>query len=125
MAAFNIVSALVMMVVDKTADVAVLKTQGLGRLDIMTIFISQGSLNALIGLALGLGVGIVATLNINPLLSTLGIAVLGAGQRLPVQLEPQQLVLIAIGTLLMTLAATLYPAIRAARVEPATGLRYE
>jgi len=42
-----------------------------------------------------------------------------------VQLEPQQLVLIAIGTLLMTLAATLYPAIRAARVEPATALRYE
>ena len=124
-AAFNIVSALVMMVVDKTANVAVLKTQGLGRADIMLVFVSQGSLNALLGLALGLLMGIVATEHINPLLSGVGINILGAGQLLPVIINPQQLLMIAIGTVIITLLATLYPALRAAAVQPANVLRYE
>lgn len=124
-AAFNIVSALVMMVVDKTTDVAVLKTQGLTTPAVMGIFIVQGSLNAILGLALGLGVGILLTLNLNGIMSTLGISILGAGQVLPVKLELTQLSVIVVGTLLVTLLATLYPALRAARVQPATALRYE
>ncbi|WP_076409161.1 lipoprotein-releasing ABC transporter permease subunit [Shewanella sp. UCD-KL12] len=124
-AAFNIVSALVMMVVDKTSDVAVLKTQGLTTGDVMGIFMIQGSLNAVIGLILGLGIGVTLTLNLNELLTLLGISVLGAGQMLPAQLEVQQLGWIVFGTLFITFLATVYPALRAANVQPATALRHE
>lgn len=124
-AAFNIVSALVMMVVDKTTDVAVLMTQGLTRSAVMGVFVTQGSLNALLGLVLGLIAGLLLTLNLNPLLSSLGIAVLGAGQPLPVIISAEQLWLIVLGTVVITLLATLYPALRASRVEPASALRYE
>lgn len=124
-AAFNIVSALVMMVVDKTADVAVLKTQGFSPAGIMLVFISQGSLNALVGLLLGLIVGVAATLNINPIMNLLGMQILGVGQQLPVILNLGQLGMIAIGTVVLTLLATLYPAVRAAAVQPANALRYE
>ncbi|MEI6859307.1 MAG: lipoprotein-releasing ABC transporter permease subunit [Shewanella sp.] len=124
-AAFNIVSALVMMVVDKTADVAVLKTQGLMTSDVMGIFMIQGSLNALIGLILGLVIGIFITLNINTIFNTFGISVLGAGQSLPVQLEWSQMGLIILGTLFISFFATIYPAIRASGVQPADVLRHE
>lgn len=124
-AAFNIVSALVMMVVDKTSDVAVLKTQGLMTADVMGIFMIQGSLNAIIGLICGLVVGIAITLNLNTILNTFGISVLGAGQSLPVQLEWSQMSLIVLGTLLISFFATVYPAMRAAGVQPANALRHE
>jgi len=124
-AAFNIVSALVMMVVDKTTDVAVLKTQGLSTLTVMGIFMIQGSLNAILGLISGLLVGIGLSLNLNSILNTLGISVLGAGQSLPVQIEWTQLGWIVAGTLIITFLATVYPALRAAGVQPATALRYE
>ncbi|WP_434926353.1 lipoprotein-releasing ABC transporter permease subunit [Shewanella sp. HL-SH2] len=124
-AAFNIVSALVMMVVDKTTDVAVLKTQGLTTAAVMNIFIVQGSLNALLGLGLGTLIGVILSLNLNEILTTLGVSILGAGQTLPVQLSFAQLSVIIVGTLLITLIATIYPALRAAQVQPATALRYE
>lgn len=124
-AAFNIVSALVMMVVDKTTDVAVLKTQGLTTANVMGIFLIQGSLNAVIGLLSGLAVGVLLTLNLNSITHALGISILGAGQNLPVQLQLSQLTWIVVGTLVITLVATIYPAIRAASVQPATALRYE
>ncbi|PMG41928.1 lipoprotein-releasing ABC transporter permease subunit [Shewanella sp. 10N.286.52.B9] len=124
-AAFNIVSALVMMVIDKTTDVAVLKTQGLTTQSVMNIFIVQGSLNAIIGLALGTLAGVTITLNLNSMLNVLGISVLGVGQNLPVIIASQQIMVIVVGTLIMTLLATIYPALTAARVQPATALRYE
>ncbi len=124
-AAFNIVSALVMMVVDKTTDVAVLKTQGLSTANVMGIFIFQGSLNAIIGLVLGLIIGVGLTLNLNTMMNSVGISILGAGQSLPVQIEWSQMSWIVIGTLVITFCATLYPAFRAAKVQPATALRYE
>ena len=124
-AAFNIVSALVMMVVDKTTDVAVLKTQGLTTSAVMAIFIVQGSLNALLGLTLGTLVGVGLALNLNTILNGLGISILGAGQVLPVNISISQLLFIVIGTLCITLLATIYPALTAAKVQPATALRYE
>lgn len=124
-AAFNIVSALVMMVVDKTSDVAILKTQGLTTITVMSIFIVQGSLNAVLGLVSGLGVGVLLALNLNSIVSTLGLSILGTGQNLPVALSLEQLSLITLGTLFITLVATLYPALAAARVQPASTLRHE
>lgn len=124
-AAFNIVSALVMMVVDKTTDIAVLKTQGLRTSSVMSIFMIQGSLNALLGLLGGLIIGVLITLNLNTIMAALGISILGAGQTLPVQLEFTQLSAIVIGTLVITFLATVYPALRAANVQPASALRYE
>ncbi|QYK00098.1 lipoprotein-releasing ABC transporter permease subunit [Shewanella psychrotolerans] len=124
-AAFNIVSALVMMVVDKTTDIAVLKTQGLRTSSVMSIFMIQGSLNALLGLLGGLIIGVFITLNLNTIMAALGISILGAGQTLPVQLEFTQLSAIVIGTLVITFLATVYPALRAANVQPASALRYE
>ncbi|MCE9678390.1 lipoprotein-releasing ABC transporter permease subunit [Shewanella sp. AS1] len=124
-AAFNIVSALVMMVVDKSTDVAVLKTQGLTTANVMAIFMIQGSLNAILGLLSGLLIGVFITLNLNSILSALGISILGEGHHLPVQLEWTQLSVIVIGTVVITFLATIYPALRAANVQPASALRYE
>jgi lipoprotein-releasing system permease protein len=124
-AAFNIVSALVMMVVDKTSDVAVLKTQGLTTPAVMGIFVVQGSLNALLGLVLGLVAGVLLTLNLNAILGALGVSILGPGQQLPVQLLWSQLGWVLVGTLSISLMATIYPALRAALVQPASALRYE
>ena len=124
-AAFNIVSALVMMVVDKTADVAMLKTQGLTTQSIMGIFVIQGTLNAVIGLIGGVIVGVILTLNLNSILNGLGVSILGPGMSLPVELEWQRLLYIVVGTIAVSLLATIYPALKAASVEPATALRYE
>ncbi|WP_299495067.1 lipoprotein-releasing ABC transporter permease subunit [uncultured Shewanella sp.] len=124
-AAFNIVSALVMMVVDKTTDVAVLKTQGLPTSHIMGVFVIQGSLNAIIGLIGGLAIGAILTTYLNEITQVLGLSILGAGQRLPVLLQTSQLMSIGLGTLAISVIATIYPAMKAARVEPASALRYE
>ena len=124
-AAFNIVSALVMMVVDKTSNVAVLKTQGLSTSQIMGIFMVQGSMNALLGLIFGVAAGVLLTLNLNGILNELGISVLSVGQKLPVKIEIAQLSWIIVGTLAITFAATLYPALKAAKVRPAVVLRHE
>jgi lipoprotein-releasing system permease protein len=62
---------------------------------------------------------------LNEILTTFGISILGVGQTLPVQLSLAQLSFIIFGTLFITLFATLYPALSAARVQPATALRYE
>ncbi|WP_133406573.1 lipoprotein-releasing ABC transporter permease subunit [Parashewanella tropica] len=124
-AAFNIISALVMMVTDKTTDVAVLKTQGLSMANVMAVFMVQGTFNAIIGLFGGLLVGVVLSLNLNTILTTLGLSILGPGMALPVELEWSRVLVIAIGTLLLSFAATLYPSLQAAKIEPANALRYE
>ncbi|MCL1077573.1 lipoprotein-releasing ABC transporter permease subunit [Parashewanella spongiae] len=124
-AAFNIISSLVMMVIDKTTDVAVLKTQGLSTANVMGVFMIQGTFNAILGLIAGLVVGVIISLNLNDILSVMGISILGVGQSLPVVIEGHRLLVIGIGTLAISLLATIYPALSAAKVEPANALRHE
>jgi lipoprotein-releasing system permease protein len=127
-AAFNIVSALVMVVVEKQGEIAILQTLGLSRADIVKIFITQGMVNGLWGVSLGSIFGVLTALNLNEILSTLGLNILGGGyavQALPVQLELVNVVVIIFSALIMSFLATLYPAFQASKTQPAEVLRNE
>ncbi|QTP54544.1 lipoprotein-releasing ABC transporter permease subunit [Billgrantia sulfidoxydans] len=132
-AAFNIVSTLVMVVTDKHADIAILRTIGATPRSIMGIFVVQGLAIGVIGIAIGVGLGILLALTVSDLIgwveSTLGIQFLDAGvyfiSDLPSRLhwdDVRDIVAAAFG---LTFLSTLYPAWRASRVQPAEVLRYE
>jgi lipoprotein-releasing system permease protein len=132
-AAFNIVSTLVMVVTDKRADIAILRTIGATPSSIMGIFIVQGLAIGLIGIAIGVAVGVLLALTIADLIGwvegTLGIQFLDAGvyfiSDLPSRLQWNDVSRIVLAAFGLTFLSTLYPAWRAARVQPADVLRYE
>lgn len=132
-AAFNIVSTLVMVVTDKRADIAILRTIGAKPSSIMGIFIVQGMAIGLIGIAVGVAVGVLLALTIADLIgwveATLGIQFLDAGvyfiSDLPSRLQWNDVSRIVLAAFGLTFLSTLYPAWRAARVQPADVLRYE
>ena len=127
-AAFNIVSALVMVVIDKQGEIGILRTLGLDRGGIMKIFMIQGMINGLWGVIIGTVLGLLLTLNLNDLLSFFGLNILGSGyssQALPMKLILSDIVTIVISALMMSFVATLYPAYRASTTQPAEVLRNE
>lgn len=127
-AAFNIVSALVMVVVEKQGEIGILQTLGLSRAGIVKIFITQGMINGLWGVTLGSIFGVSIAMNLNELLAIFGLNILGGGnavQALPVQLEPINVVVIVFSALAMSFVATLYPAFQASKTQPAEVLRNE
>ncbi len=127
-ATFNIVSALVMVVVEKQGEIGILQTLGLSRMGIVKIFITQGMVNGLWGVTLGSIFGVLIALNLNDLLATFGLNILGTGygeQSLPVKLESINVAVILLSALVMTFLATLYPAFQASKTQPAEVLRNE
>jgi len=132
-AAFNIVSTLVMVVTDKHADIAILRTIGATPASIMGIFMVQGLAIGIIGIILGVAIGIVLALTVSDIIafveSTFGIHFLDAGvyfiSELPSQLIWSDVTNIVTAAFVLTFLSTLYPAWRAARVQPAEVLRYE
>ena len=132
-AAFNIVSAQVMVVTDKQADIAILRTLGASPRSILTIFIIQGALVGIVGTILGVAGGVALALNIGTVVPaierTLGIQFLDNSiyyiSELPSDLQRGDITLIALIALSLALLATLYPSWRAAKVNPAEALRYE
>jgi lipoprotein-releasing system permease protein len=132
-AAFNIVSTLVMAVTDKESDIAILRTLGASPGSIMQVFIVQGALIGVIGLALGLAGGIALALNIDvvvPAIERLFNTQFLAKEvyyisELPSDLQWRDVGVIAAVSFVLTLLATLYPSWRASRVNPAEALRYE
>ncbi len=127
-ATFNIISALVMVVIGKQGEIGILQTLGLSRSGIMKIFITQGMVNGLWGVILGTALGVLLTLNLNTLIATFGMNLFGAGyaaQTLPIQLEVSDVVVIVLSALTMSFIATLYPAYRASTTQPAEVLRHE
>lgn len=126
-AAFNILSAMVMVVTDKEAEIAMLQTLGLSRHRVMAVFMIQGGFSGVLGSLLGFGLGLLLTLNLDAVLNALGINFYSSagGSQLPVLLLPAQLVTILFSTLALCVLASLYPAWRASRVQPAEALRYE
>jgi lipoprotein-releasing system permease protein len=132
-AAFNIISTLVMVVTDKQSDIAILKTMGLGPRRIMWVFMIQGSLIGIIGTGLGVVGGIALALNVESVVGAieqvLSIEFLSAEvyyiSDLPSELRWGDVVRFAGVALVLSLLSTIYPAWRASRTEPVEALRYE
>ena len=132
-AAFNIVSTLVMLVTDKRPDIAILRTLGATPASILWIFVIQGALIGLVGTLIGVAGGVALALNIDvvvPFLERLfNVQFLSREvyyiSELPSDLQRGDVLVIAAVSLALSLAATLYPSWRAARVQPAEALRYE
>ena len=132
-AAFNLVSTLVMAVVDKEADIAILRTLGATPASIMGIFVVQGAAIGIIGTLLGTAGGVLLSLNVERIIPALeklfGTRFLSAEvyyiSELPSDLHWGQVGVISTFALLLSLFATLYPAWRGSRIQPAEALRYE
>ncbi len=132
-AAFNIVSTLVMVVKDKQADIAILRTVGANPSTILKIFMTQGSIIGVVGTLAGVALGVTFTLNLETIVSFMesafGIKFLAADvyfiSDLPADLHLADVVKISAIALILALASTVYPAWRGARTMPAEALRYE
>lgn len=121
-AAFNIVSALVMMVTEKQREVAILKTQGMTNRQLFSVFAVQGMSHGVTGALLGAVAGVLLSWQLNNLLQLFGIQLV-PGLQLPVLLQATDVLMIVVAALALTALAVIYPAWRAVQVEPAEVLR--
>lgn len=132
-AAFNIIATLIMVVADKRADIAILRTLGATPGQIMTVFMVQGTVIGSIGTLIGGVLGVLVALNVSAWMAWLerisGMHIFSSDvyfiSSLPSDLQVTDVVLICGAALLMSFLATLYPAWRAAQTQPAEALRYE
>lgn len=132
-AAFNIVSSLVMLVQDKQGDIAILRTMGASPRQIMGIFIVQGSMIGVIGVLIGTVLGVIGALSIDKIIGFIeqvfNIQVIDGSvyfiSYFPSELQWLDVAWITGVSLVLSLLATLYPAYRASRLSPAEALRYE
>jgi lipoprotein-releasing system permease protein len=132
-AAFNIVSTLVMLVTDKQADIAILRTLGAAPGSILQIFVVQGAMIGVIGTLIGVAGGVLLGWNVDTVVPAiehvLGFKFLSADvyyiSELPSDVQLRDVATIGLVSLAMSFVATLYPSWRAARVNPAEALRYE
>jgi lipoprotein-releasing system permease protein len=124
-ASLNIISALVMVVMEKNKDIAILKSMGAGTGSIMRIFFYQGAVIGFTGTVLGVGAG----LGLCSLLKRYKIIELPSNvypmSTLPIKVVPDDIAVVAIVAVLITLLATLYPSWKASRIRPADALTYE
>ena len=132
-AAFNLVSTLVMTVTDKRADIAILRTLGASPRSVQSIFVVQGATAGVIGTVAGLGLGLLVAYNVDPIVGFIE-ALLHAKflppslylvSRMPSDPHASDIIPIVLVSLLLSFLATLYPSYRASRVQPAEALRYE
>ncbi|MEJ2523872.1 MAG: FtsX-like permease family protein [Gammaproteobacteria bacterium] len=131
-AAFNIVATLVMVVTDKRGEIAILRTMGMPPAAVARVFLIQGAAIGVAGTLLGVAGGVPLATHVGTIVpaleSLLGLRVLPADvyyiTRLPSELRPGQVGVVTIIALVLCLASTIYPSVRAARTEPAEALRY-
>jgi lipoprotein-releasing system permease protein len=132
-AAFNIVASLVMVVTDKTNDIAILRTLGMQPGGVVRVFFFQGAMIGWAGVFIGVILGVVVALNVPTIVPVLerifGFQIMPGDvyyvTRIPSILEASDVITISVAAFLLTSLATLYPARRAAGVNPAVALRYE
>lgn len=132
-AAFNLVTTLVMTVTDKRADIAILRTLGASPRSIMGVFVVQGALVGVIGTLVGLGLGLLVACNIDVIVPAIERALhtsflpkdIYLISQMPSEPQRSDIVPITVISLILAFVATLYPSWRASRVNPAEALRYE
>ena len=132
-AAFNLVTTLVMTVTDKRADIAILRTLGATPKSIMGVFVVQGALVGVIGTLVGLGLGLLIACNIDVIVPAIEKAMQTSFlpkdiyliSKMPSEPQSSDIVPITVISLILAFVATLYPSWRASRVNPAEALRYE
>jgi lipoprotein-releasing system permease protein len=126
-AAFNIVSALVMVVAQKQGDIAILRTQGMQSAAILGIFVMNGLYNGIKGTVFGVVGGLLLVYQINPILHLVNAPIMlaGDGHGVPVDVQWSQIAFLVVLSVGLCLLATLYPAYRALSVQPASALKYE
>ena len=132
-AAFNIVAMLVMVVTDKRTDIAILRTFGASPRRVMGVFLTQGLVIGWLGVALSVALGLALAFNVDTIVpflqNTFGFQIFSPSvyyiTTIPSVVRWSNVVTISVAALLLTGAATVYPAVRAARIAPAEALRYE
>jgi lipoprotein-releasing system permease protein len=132
-AAFNIISALIMIVMEKNKDIAILKSMGATSFSIMKTFVYQGLIVGLIGTFLGCVAGLAVALNLQKVSlfieKIFNFQILPGDvyylSELPSQVNYSDVVIIVVGTMLICFLSTIYPSLRASRLDPAESLRYE
>jgi lipoprotein-releasing system permease protein len=132
-AAFNIISGMIMMVKDKGRDIAILRTMGASRAMILRIFMLSGASIGVVGTLSGFGLGLLITRHLEAirefLQNMLHVELFSAEfyffTRIPAHIDPHEVATVVIMALALTFLATLYPSWRAARLDPVEGLRYE
>ncbi len=132
-AAFNIVAMLVMVVTDKRTDIAILRTFGASPARVLAIFLVQGLTIGWLGVALGMGLGLTLAYHVNAVAGflehTFGFQIFSSSvyyiTAIPSVVKWEDVTLIGVAALVLTAVATVYPAVRAARIAPAEALRYE
>ena len=128
-AVFNIAATLVMVVSDKRTDIAILRTLGLSPRGVLAVFMTQGVLIGWIGTAIGVALGLCVALNVPFLEQALDLHIMDPDvyyiSSVPSETHSVDVIIIAISALVLTLVATIYPALQAAKTQPAEALRYE
>ncbi|MGB9098546.1 lipoprotein-releasing ABC transporter permease subunit LolC [Erwinia sp.] len=122
-AAFNIITSLGLLIMEKQGEVAILQTQGLTRRQIVMVFMVQGATAGIVGSVLGALLGVLLASQLNNLMPLIGAFLDGAA--LPVEISIPQVITIVVTAMVVALLSTLYPSWRAAAVQPAEALRYE
>ena len=132
-AAFNLVSSLIMLVTDKQADIAILRTLGMTPASVMGVFVVQGTIIGVVGIVLGLIGGVLLTSNLQYVVagleSVLGFELMPSDvyyiTGVPTDMRGDDIATIAVVAFVLCMIATIYPAWRASRTDPASALRYE
>jgi lipoprotein-releasing system permease protein len=132
-AAFNLISTLIMVVTDKESDIAILRTLGMPPKQVMKVFVIQGALLALIGTTIGVVLGLLIASNISSIVqffeglfdTNLLVKEIHGLTQIDAEIQSFDVFLIAVSAFILSVAATIFPAWKASKVQPAEALRYE